>query len=84
MTAFSSSGSSSHIDTSLLETIVSLVPGNVYWARLDGTILGANDAQAKAFGFADKNKLVGKKLREVCVNQMVARQHEANNERVLK
>jgi PAS domain S-box-containing protein len=84
MTAFSSSGSSSHIDTSLLETIVSLVPGNVYWARLDGTILGANDAQAKAFGFTDKNKLVGKKLREVCVNQMVARQHEANNERVLK
>jgi PAS domain S-box-containing protein len=84
MTAFSSSASSSHIDSALLETIVSLVPGNVYWARLDGTILGANDAQAKAFGFSDKNKLVGKKLREVCSNQMVARQHEANNEKVLQ
>jgi PAS domain S-box-containing protein len=88
MTAFSSSSqagsSGSHIDSALLETIVSLVPGNVYWARLDGTILGANEAQAKAFGFSDKNKLVGKRLREVCSNQMVARQHEANNEKVLQ
>lgn len=83
MTAFSSPGSS-QVDVSLLETIVALVPGNVYWARLDGTILGANEAQAKAFGFADKSKLIGKKLREVCVNQMVARQHEANNEKVLQ
>ena len=83
MTAFSSPGTP-HVDTSLLETIVALVPGNVYWARLDGTILGANDAQAKAFGFADKSKLVGKKLREVCVSQMVSRQHEMNNEKVLQ
>ncbi len=83
MAAFSSSGSSP-VDVSLLETIVALVPGNVYWARLDGTILGANEAQAKAFGFSDKNKLIGKKLREVCVNQMVERQHQTNNEKVLQ
>jgi PAS domain S-box-containing protein len=81
MTAFSSSG---HVDSSLLETIVALVPGNVYWARLDGTILGANDAQARVFGFPDKLKLVGKKLRDVCSSPLVARQHETNNEKVLQ
>jgi PAS domain S-box-containing protein len=36
------------------------IPGNIYWKDIDGVYLGCNDVFLKSFGFASKNKLLGK------------------------
>ncbi|MCK4870930.1 MAG: PAS domain-containing sensor histidine kinase [Gammaproteobacteria bacterium] len=42
-----------------LESIISLMPGHVYWKNRDGVILGCNDNMAKYFGFKSRMGIAG-------------------------
>lgn len=48
-----------HRDIKMLESIIGLVPGHVYWIDRDGTYLGCNDEQARAAGLASRHDIVG-------------------------
>lgn len=43
-----------------LETIISLMPGHVYWKSKEGVYLGSNNNQAKTLGLQKGTDLVGK------------------------
>jgi hypothetical protein len=43
--------SETSVTKSLLELVFSFMPGNIYWVDQEGTILGANDQEAKTLGF---------------------------------
>lgn len=43
-----------------LNTIISLLPGNIYWKDLNGVFLGCNQQQAEAVGFKSPSELIGK------------------------
>lgn len=43
-----------------LNTILSLLPGNIYWKDREGRFLGSNIAQAKAIGYDSPDMLLGK------------------------
>lgn len=45
----------------MLEDVIALMPGNVYWMDRDGVYLGCNDNQAKVIGFSSRKEIVGKK-----------------------
>lgn len=42
-----------------LESIISLMPGHVYWKNRDGVILGCNDNMAEYFGFESRMGIAG-------------------------
>lgn len=44
----------------LLENIIAVMPGHVYWMDKQGIYLGCNDNQAKAIGFSSRKDVVGK------------------------
>lgn len=45
----------------MLEDIIGIMPGNVYWMSKDGVYLGCNDNQAKAIGLTSRKDIVGKR-----------------------
>lgn len=45
----------------LLERIISLLPGNIYWKDRDCRLLGCNLSQAKQIGLGEPKDIVGKK-----------------------
>jgi PAS domain S-box-containing protein len=53
------------MDSTLLELVISFVPGNVYWLDKNGVVLGTNDAQARAAGFKNRHEIVGKRLIDI-------------------
>lgn len=44
----------------LLLGIIGRLPGHVYWLNLEGNYLGCNDQQARDFGLASRDEVVGK------------------------
>lgn len=44
----------------LLDGIISLMPGHVYWKDKDGFFLGCNEEQAKAAGLNSRKDIIGK------------------------
>jgi len=50
----------------MLENIIAVMPGNVYWMNREGVYLGCNDNQAKAIGFLSRHDIVGKRNDEIC------------------
>ncbi|MCC2666308.1 MAG: sensor histidine kinase [Gammaproteobacteria bacterium] len=44
----------------ILEGIIALMPGHVYWKDKEGVLLGCNDLQAKSLGFKTPSELIGK------------------------
>jgi PAS domain S-box-containing protein len=44
----------------VLAQIIALLPGHVYWKNLQGVILGCNERQAQAVGFASSKEFIGK------------------------
>lgn len=48
----------------LLENIIAIMPGHVYWMSKDGVYLGCNDAQAKSAGFASRHDIVGMRSKD--------------------
>jgi len=45
----------------MLENIISLMPGHVYWINRDGYYLGCNNNQAKSSGLMSRKDIIGKK-----------------------
>jgi two-component system aerobic respiration control sensor histidine kinase ArcB len=43
-----------------LATLISIMPGHVYWKNTDGVYLGCNQLQAESIGFSDPKKIIGK------------------------
>src|SRR6185312_10385114 len=44
----------------LLDNIISLMPGHVYWKDKDGFFLGCNEEQARAAGLNSRQEIIGK------------------------
>ena len=44
----------------MLENIIALMPGHVYWLNKEGIYLGCNDNQARSIGFSSRKDIVGK------------------------
>ena len=49
----------------MLENILALMPGHVYWVDAQGFYLGCNDNQAKAAGLLSRKDIVGKKNKDL-------------------
>ncbi len=45
----------------MLENIIAVMPGNVYWMDKNGIYLGCNDNEAKAVGLSSRKEIVGKR-----------------------
>lgn len=45
---------------SMLENIIALMPGHVYWKDINGVLLGCNDEQAKSAGLDSRKQITGK------------------------
>jgi PAS domain S-box-containing protein len=45
----------------MLEDIIAVMPGNVYWLDKNGVYLGCNDNEAEAVGLASRHDIVGKR-----------------------
>jgi PAS domain S-box-containing protein len=50
---------------SVLEDIIALLPGHVYWHDKNGVMLGCNDQQAKDLGYSSWKEIAGKSLYEL-------------------
>lgn len=48
-------------ELAILENIIAVMPGNVYWMDRDGVYLGCNDNEAKAVGLKSRRDIVGKR-----------------------
>ncbi len=72
------------VDTSILELVMSFVPGNVYWVDGQGVVLGTNDQQAKAAGFKNRHEIVGKKLEEIMPVDVARHFMRKNDEVIVK
>lgn len=49
----------------MLESIIAVMPGNVYWMNADGVYLGCNDNQAESAGLSSRKEIVGKRNEEI-------------------
>ena len=45
----------------VLENIISVMPGNVYWMDTEGVYLGCNDNEARSVGLSSRKDIVGKR-----------------------
>ena len=45
----------------LLDNIIAVMPGNVYWMNKEGVYLGCNENEAKAVGLKDRKDIIGKR-----------------------
>jgi signal transduction histidine kinase/CheY-like chemotaxis protein/uncharacterized protein with PQ loop repeat len=45
----------------MLDSVVSIMPGKVYWMNRDGVYLGCNENEARAIGLASRRDIVGKR-----------------------
>jgi two-component system aerobic respiration control sensor histidine kinase ArcB len=45
----------------MLENIIGLMPGHVYWLNKEGIYLGCNDNQAKSSGLSSRKEIIGKR-----------------------
>lgn len=67
----------------MLDNIISVMPGNVYWMNRDGVYLGCNDNEAKAVGLDSRKDIVGK--RNVDISEFVIPEAlDLNNEQVFE
>lgn len=49
----------------VLENIIALMPGHVYWIDKADTIIGCSLSEAQLFGFASQKELIGKNMRDL-------------------
>jgi two-component system, OmpR family, aerobic respiration control sensor histidine kinase ArcB len=50
---------------SVLENVIAVMPGNVYWMNKEGFYLGCNDNEAKAVGLKSRKDIVGKRNTDI-------------------
>ncbi|MGD9153713.1 MAG: PAS domain-containing protein [Gammaproteobacteria bacterium] len=70
--------------TRFLETIFSLLPGNVYWKDNKGRCLFCNDNVLKVFGFNDVSEYTGKTDLELTDNKEIAKITMQNDKKVIE
>jgi len=66
-----------------LESIISHLPGHVYWLDLENNILGCNENQALMLGYVKASDIVNKNISEVLPKDLVE-QISVINEEVIK
>lgn len=49
----------------LLENIISVMPGHVYWVNEEGIYLGCNNNQAKSAGLSSRKEITGKRNKDL-------------------
>jgi PAS domain S-box-containing protein len=42
-----------------LKELLTVTPAHIFWYNMDGILLGCNDTQAKAFGYANAEEMIG-------------------------
>lgn len=69
----------------LLETIIALMPGHVYWVDRNGIYQGCNDAQAKSAGLSSRAEIVGKRNKDLPwnLNTSVSQVIDSANEEIM-
>lgn len=50
-----------HETLAMLENIIAVMPGYVYWMNSEGVYLGCNDREAKVIGLTSRKEIVGKR-----------------------
>src|SRR5437868_5723897 len=66
-----------------LETIISLLPGHVYWSNRQNIFMGCNDQQARDAKLATRDDIVGKRNQDMLWKDQ-ADSLDAINERVME
>lgn len=67
----------------MLENIIAVMPGTVYWMNRAGAYLGCNDNEAKSIGLASRKEIIGKTNVEL-LGFLVAQPFDSVNEKVMK
>lgn len=62
-----------------LNTIISLLPGHVYWKNKEGVFLGCNKSQAKSVGYNSPEDLIGKTAYDTLPEDQAKAITEADN-----
>nr|QCC21373.1 putative sensor histidine kinase [Candidatus Endohaliclona renieramycinifaciens] len=70
----------------MLENIIALMPGHVYWVNREGYYLGCNDNQAKSAGLYSRKEIIGKRNKDLPWNfsvEMLPETLDKINEQVM-
>ncbi|MBP9726074.1 MAG: PAS domain-containing protein [Gammaproteobacteria bacterium] len=69
----------------ILETIIALMPGHVYWTDRNGVYQGCNDIQARSAGLASRMDIVGKRNQNLPwnMNTAVSQIIDQSNEEIM-
>ena len=69
----------------MLEHIIALMPGHVYWINREGVYQGCNDIQAKSAGLSSRAEIVGKRNKDLPwnVNTFVPQVIDSANEEIM-
>lgn len=71
----------------LLENVIALTPGYVYWVDQEGFYLGCNDNYAKDMGFSTRKAIIGKQnkdLPKIANDQLFCEQLDNTSQQVIK
>lgn len=61
----------------ILDNIIGLMPGHVYWVDRIGTYMGCNDNQAKSAGLCSRKEIIGKRNKDLPWNSNIISLPEA-------
>jgi len=64
----------------ILENIIAIMPGKVYWMDRDGLYLGCNDNKAKSIGLALRQDIIGKRNTDIYEPSLAQAFDAVNNE----
>lgn len=64
----------------MLNNVISLLPGHVYWVDRNHVILGCNEQQAKTVGLKSRHEVVGRKIEEFQTPENAEISIKINNE----
>jgi PAS domain S-box-containing protein len=67
----------------LLSSIISKIPGNIYWLNKDSVYLGCNDLQAQMLGLSSRDEIVGKTNYDL-LPEAEAKKHNNINKMVIE
>jgi PAS domain S-box-containing protein len=66
----------------ILSSVISKMPGHIYWLNKNGVYLGCNDLQAQTLGLSSRDKIVGKTNYDL-LPEMEAKRHSNINRMVM-
>ena len=69
----------------LLETIIALMPGHVYWVDRNNVYQGCNDIQAKSAGLSSREEIIGKRNKDLPwnTNTLISQVIDSANEEIM-